>query len=96
MSTDHPPNVPAEQSGGRPGAMVDRSSLRLSATLMLAGQLLFIVVTLFHADGRANDHRSVFVEYARSWNWKAVHLVQFAAIAILSAGAVRVVLRPEC
>src|SRR5919112_400421 len=49
MSTDHPQNVPTEQRGGRPGAMVERSSLRLSATLMLSGQLLFIVVTLFHA-----------------------------------------------
>jgi hypothetical protein len=86
MSTDDPLNLPTKRRGERPGAMVDRSSLRLSATLMLIGQLLFIVVTLFHADGNANDHRSVFVEYARSESWKAVHLVQFAAIAILLAG----------
>jgi hypothetical protein len=66
--------------------MIDRSSLRLSATLMLTGQLLFIVVTLFHADGKANNHRSVFAEYAASGSWKAVHLLQFAAIAILLAG----------
>ncbi|HVI18982.1 MAG TPA: hypothetical protein VM712_11425, partial [Gaiellales bacterium] len=31
--------------------MTDRKSLRLSATLLLAGQLLYIVVTQFHADG---------------------------------------------
>src|SRR3954452_16346859 len=74
------------QRGARPDAMRDRSSLRLSATLILAGQLLFIVVTLLHADGKANDHRSVFAEYARSGSWKAVHLVQFAAVAILLAG----------
>jgi hypothetical protein len=85
MSTNKPQNVPTKR-GERPGAMVDRSSLRLSATLMLTGQLLFIVVTLFHADGNANHHRSVFVEYAGSGSWKAVHLVQFAAIAILLAG----------
>lgn len=69
-----------------PWRMIDRSSLRLSATLMLTGQLLFIVVTLFHADGKANDHPSVFVEYARSGSWTAVHVVQFAAVAILLAG----------
>jgi len=86
MSTDDLHNTPMEQRVARPGAMVDRSSLRLSATLILTGQLLFIVVTLFHADGQANDHRSVFAEYARSGSWKAVHLVQFAAIAILLAG----------
>ena len=30
--------------------MIDRTSLRLSATLLLVGQLLYIVVTQFHAD----------------------------------------------
>ena len=66
--------------------IIDRSSLRLSATLLLTGQLLFIVVTLFHADGNANDHRSVFAEYAGSGSWKTVHAVQFAAMAVLLAG----------
>jgi len=42
------------------------SSLRLCATLLLAGQLLYIVVTQFHADGPANNHPVVFAEYARS------------------------------
>jgi len=31
----------------------DRASMRLSATLLVAGQLLYIVVTQFHADGEA-------------------------------------------
>jgi hypothetical protein len=86
MSTDHRQNVSTRQRFERPSAMVDRSSLRLSATLILTGQLLFIVITLFHADGQANNHPSVFAEYAGSGSWKAVHLVQFAAIAILLAG----------
>lgn len=68
--------------------MIDRPSLRLSATLLLAGQLLFILVTYLHADGPANDHRTVFAEYARSGTWKAVHLGQFVAMAILVAGLV--------
>jgi len=35
---------------------MNRSSLRLSGALLLAGQLLYIVVTLFHTGGEANDH----------------------------------------
>jgi hypothetical protein len=69
--------------------MTDRtvvSSLRLSATLLLVGQLLYIVVTQFHADGPANNHATVFAEYARSGSWTAVHVGQFAAMAILLAG----------
>jgi uncharacterized protein DUF4386 len=67
-------------------AMIDRRSLRLSATLLLVGQLLYIVVTQFHADGEANNHPVVFVAYARSGSWTAVHLGQFAGMAILIAG----------
>jgi hypothetical protein len=66
--------------------MTDRTSLRLSATLLLAGQLLYIVVTLFHPDGEANNHPAVFAEYAASGIWTAVHVAQFAATAILPAG----------
>jgi hypothetical protein len=63
-----------------------RPSLRLSATLLLVGQLLYIVVTQFHADGDANNHPAVFAEYARSGIWKAVHVGQFASMAVLLAG----------
>jgi hypothetical protein len=63
-------------------------SLRLSATLLLVGQLLYIVVTQFHADGPANNHAVVFAEYARSGSWTAVHVGQFGAMAILLAGLV--------
>jgi hypothetical protein len=63
-----------------------RPALRLSATLLLVGQLLYILVTQFHADGPANNHATVFAEYARSGSWKAVHVGQFVAMAILLAG----------
>ena len=63
-------------------------SLRLPATLLLVGQLLYIVVTQFHADGPANNHAVVFAEYARSGSWTAVHVGQFTAMAILLAGLV--------
>ncbi|HEU5433491.1 MAG TPA: hypothetical protein VFU81_17630, partial [Thermomicrobiales bacterium] len=63
-----------------------RSSLRLAAGLLLVGQLLYIVITQFHADGPANDHAVVFAVYAASGAWTAVHLGQFVAMAILLAG----------
>jgi hypothetical protein len=64
----------------------DRSSLRLSGALMLVGQLLYIVVTLLHAGGEANNHAAVFAGYAHSGIWTAVHAGQFACMAIFLAG----------
>jgi hypothetical protein len=66
--------------------MVDRSSLRLSATLVVIGEVLFALVTLFHADGQANNHPAVFTEYASSASWIAVHLGQFVFMAVLLVG----------
>jgi hypothetical protein len=80
MSTD--------QRRERRGALIDRASLRLSAALLLAGQVLYIVVTQFHAGGDANDHPAIFAVYAGSGIWKAVHVGQFACAAILLAGLV--------
>ena len=70
------------------GAMINRQSLRVSSILLFIGQLLYIVVTQFHADGTANDHRSVFSEYAHSTSWKGVHVAQFASAAVLLAGLI--------
>ena len=64
----------------------DRTSLRFSGMLLLVGQLLYIVVTLFHAGGEANNHHAIFATYAANAIWTAVHLGQFAAMAILLAG----------
>jgi hypothetical protein len=61
-------------------------SLRLSATLLLVGQLLYIIFTLFHTGGDANDHPAIFAAYAGSESWTAVHAGQFAAMAILLGG----------
>ncbi len=72
----------------RMSVMVDSTSLRLSATLLLVGQFLYIVVTQFHADGDANSHAAVFAEYAHSGSWKVVHVAQFAGVAILLMGLV--------
>jgi hypothetical protein len=75
-----------DATSARTGLPAGRGSLRLSSALLLVGQLLFIVVGLFHADGEANDHAAVFAEYARSGSWTVVHLGQFAGMAILLAG----------
>jgi hypothetical protein len=72
--------------------MIDRSALRLSAALLLAGQLLYIVVTQFHVGGHANHHASIFAKYAESGIWKGVHVGQFVAAAILLSGLVALVL----
>ena len=76
------------QGVDRAGRTIDRATLRLSATLLLAGQLLYILVTLFHAGGDANNHPAIFVSYARSGDWKAVHVGQFLTIAVIVAGLV--------
>jgi hypothetical protein len=65
---------------------VDRPLLRLSAMLLLVGQLLYVVVTLFHTGGEANHHSAVFAAYAVSATWTAVHVAQFACMAIMLAG----------
>lgn len=64
----------------------DRTSLRLSATLLLAGQLLYVLVTLSHAGGDANNHPAIFATYAASGIWTAVHVAQFACMALMLAG----------
>ena len=66
--------------------MPDRSLLRLSATLVVIGEVLFALVTLFHADGEANNHPAVFAEYASSGSWIAIHFGQFVFMAVLLAG----------
>jgi hypothetical protein len=65
----------------------DRKALRLSATLLFIGALLSVVAGIFHPSGEApNDHGSVFMEYASSGEWTAVHLGQFAGMAVLVVG----------
>src|ERR687895_1289929 len=67
--------------------MADRSLLRLSVTLVVIGEVLFVLVTLFHP-GREdpNNHPAVFAEYASSANWTTVHFVQFVFMAVLLLG----------
>ncbi|NKX56315.1 hypothetical protein [Arthrobacter mobilis] len=66
--------------------MTDRKALRLSAGLLAPGFILLVVAGLFHPGGPANNHSAVFAEYAGSAGWTAVHLVQFASMAVMTAG----------
>jgi hypothetical protein len=66
--------------------MVDRSSLRLSATLVVIGEVLFAIVTLFHPDGDANNHPVVFAKYASDASYEALHVAQFVFMAVLLLG----------
>ena len=63
-----------------------RSSLRLAAGLLLAGQLLYVLLTLFHTGGEANNHPAIFAGYASSGTWTAVHVGQFVCMTIMLAG----------
>ena len=66
--------------------MIERTTLRLSAVLLAVGFILYVLVGLLHPDGPANNHPVVFAEYADSANWTAVHLGQFAGMAVIIAG----------
>jgi hypothetical protein len=68
--------------------MIDRKTLRLSAVLLVVGFILFAGGTaLFHPGHEpANNHGAAFAEYASSAGWTAVHLGQFAGMAVIIAG----------
>jgi hypothetical protein len=66
--------------------MLDRRSLRLAAMLLLVGQLMYILITLLHTGGEANNHPAIFAAYAVSDIWTGVHVAQFACMAIMLAG----------
>ncbi|MBL0373488.1 hypothetical protein JJB09_15765 [Rhizobium sp. KVB221] len=66
---------------------IDRTLLRLSAALLVSGQVLFIFVSQFHAHREAaNDHFAVFAEYADDIVWTGVHLGQYVGMALMLAG----------
>ena len=89
MSTNPTTNpTAAETQQPARGNVLDRAALRLSAGLLLGGQLLYILITQFHAGGDANDHQEIFIHYAGSGDWKGVHVGQFLAMAVMVAGLV--------
>ena len=73
--------------------MAERTSLRLAATLVFIGYLLFVLALYFHnlIDGKVgngNNHAAEFTAIAAGGTWTAVHLAQFIATAVITAGVV--------
>ncbi|HEY8595229.1 MAG TPA: hypothetical protein VIL84_08290 [Devosiaceae bacterium] len=69
-----------------------RRSLGSAAGMLLTGQAFYILITQLHAGGDANDHHAIFEEYAHSGIWSAVHVGQFAGMALILAGLVCLIL----
>lgn len=63
-----------------------RKTLRLSALLLGVGFVFYVLVGFLHPGGPANNHIVVFGGYASSASWTAVHLGQFAGMAVIIAG----------
>ncbi len=64
--------------------MTNRKLLRLATTLLFAGVLLTFFAGILHpANAPANNHVASFAEYAGSSTWAAVHLGQFAGMAVI-------------
>lgn len=65
-----------------------RAPLRLTASLLLVGQVGYIAVTQAHAGGHANEHHEIFETYAHDQIWGAVHLGQFGGMSLLLGGLI--------
>lgn len=65
--------------------MGDHRLLRVSAALLLIGEVALAVASVLHPAGGSTFEAS-FANYAASGNWAAVHLAQFVATAIFLGG----------
>jgi len=66
--------------------MADYKLLRLSATLVLIGEVLLLFFTVVLHPGGGSTEEATFANYAASSDWAAVHLGQFVGMAVLLAG----------
>jgi hypothetical protein len=65
----------------------EHSMLRMGSVAFLAGVIITIVSTLFHATSEdLTDHPVVFAAYAQSDPWIAAHIGQFAGVMLIFAG----------
>ena len=67
--------------------MANHKLLRLSATLLFIGVLLYVGLIFVHPHGAGND-QDTFTTFASSSSWVAIHLGQFAGLAVLLAGLI--------
>jgi hypothetical protein len=88
MSTNSAATMGRIQSReARMSISTDRTLLRLSAMLLFLGELISLVAGFFHPDqAPANDHHAAFAGYAASVHWTAIHLGQFAGMAVIITG----------
>ena len=74
MQTNNTPNL-------------QRPMLRMGSVAFLAGLVIIIVSTLFHASSEdLMDNPVVFAVYAESNTWIAAHIGQFAGVILVFAG----------
>jgi len=67
--------------------VADRKALVLAGALGVIGFIALVVASAFHPSGiDNNNHPAVFAQYAQSVGWTAVHLAEFAAMAITITG----------
>lgn len=66
--------------------MADRKSLRLSATLLIIGEVVLTVFSQYLHPGGGPTLEATFANYAASGDWAAVHLGEFVGDALLLAG----------
>ena len=65
----------------------ERPLLRMGSIAFLAGLVIFVVSTEFHPSREdPTNHPLVFMEYANSDPWIAIHIGQFAGGIVVFAG----------
>ena len=65
--------------------MVDRTLLRLSALLLIGGEVVYLVAEQFHPEGGITP-TEVFTSYANAPLWTLVHVAQFVGSTLAIFG----------
>jgi hypothetical protein len=66
---------------------LERPMLRMGSVAFLAGLVIIIISTLFHASSEdLMDNPVVFAVYAESDTWIAAHIGQFAGVMLVFSG----------
>src|SRR5215218_7449214 len=66
--------------------MAERTLVRLAGGLLVGGLLLTLLASHEHPAGDDDNYPVIFAKYAKSNDWVAVHLVQFAAVLLVLGG----------
>ena len=66
--------------------MAERTLLKLVGGLLVGGLVLTLIVTHEHPAGDDDDYQVIFAKYAKSNDWVAVHLIQFASVLLVLGG----------